>query len=210
MLIPEVLLLVRLISANPQPQPLSRGVSTVVLASHSFSMNDRYDNSFVNEVFKDNILLTLNFMSDVVKSKAEINWDKVTAPSNYQFSLTPGQGFAFHDKELPQYSQSVVKTTNAHFDSTEGFKSDGNLVGDGVCHLASLMYWTAKDAGLTAIAPKNHNFAKINDVPQEYGVAIYSPTPEENLYIINNLEKTINFNFNYDGQNLTVSVTEEN
>ncbi len=149
-------------------------------------------------------------MSGVVKSKNDINWNIVLGPLDYEFSLAPGQEFAFHDKELPQYSQNVVKTTNAHFDSTEGFISDGDLVGDGVCHLASFIYWTAKDAGLTAVAPSNHNFAKINDVPKKYGVAIYSPSPEGNLYIINNLGKTVDFNFRYDGQTLTTTIAEKN
>jgi vancomycin resistance protein YoaR len=92
--------------------------------------------------------------------------------------------------------------------SDEGFKYDGDVTGDGVCHFASLIYWTAKDAGLTAYAPSNHNFAKINDVPREYGVAIMAPSPLGNLYIIDNQDKPVTFVFDYDGTNLSVSATE--
>jgi hypothetical protein len=190
-------------------KPQVQGVSSVVLASHSFSLEDRYDNTFVNDVFKDNILLTMAYMDGSVKDKADISWNQVESPFSYEFTLEPGQEFAFHDSTLPNYSKNVVKTTGAHFNWDEGFKYDGDLTGDGVCHLASLIYWTAKDAGLSAYAPSNHNFAKINDVPKEYGVAILSPSPLGNLYITDSLDKPINFVFNYDGTNLSVAITEQ-
>ncbi|HKC05172.1 MAG TPA: VanW family protein, partial [Patescibacteria group bacterium] len=82
-------------------------------------------------------------------------------------------------------------------------------VGDGVCHLASLISWAAKDAGLDVYVPARHDFAKINDVPKEYGVSINSNKPYGNLYITNNFDKPVTFNFNYDGTNLTVSVSKE-
>lgn len=192
-------------SAKPQIQ----GTSSVVLATHSFSLEDRYNNTFVNDVFKDNILLTLAYMDGSVNDKASISWNKVESPFTYEFTLNPGEEFAFHNGTLPEYSKNVVKTTGLMFNSQEGFKYDGDLVGDGVCHLASLIYWAAKDAGLSAYAPSNHNFAKINDVPKEYGVAILSPSPLGNLYITDNLEKPVNFVFTYDGTNLSVSVTEQ-
>lgn len=197
-----VLLLVHLAVDQPRPEV----ASGVVLASHSFSLEDRYNNSFVNGVFKDNILLTLNYMDGAIKDKSGINWDDVEKPLQYSFTLDPGQEFAFHGATLPEYSQNIAKTTNAHFNWDEGFKSDGDFTGDGVCHLASLIYWTAKDAGLTTYAPSNHNFAKIPDVPKEDGVAIMSPNPLGNLYIVNNLDKPVVFYFNYDGTNLSVSV----
>jgi hypothetical protein len=192
---------------NPA-KPQVQGSSSVVLSTHSFSLEDRYDNTFVNDVFKDNILLTLAYMDGAVKGNADISWNKVESPFTYEFTLNPGEEFAFHDGTLPDYSKNVVKTTGVMFNSQEGFKYDGDLVGDGVCHLASLIYWAAKDAGLSAYAPSNHNFAKINDVPEEYGVAIMAPSPLGNLYITDSLDKPINFTFNYDGTNLSVSVTE--
>jgi hypothetical protein len=201
--------LVAIVSIVTKPAVMAVSVVPIsILASHSFSLEDRYDNKFVNDVFKDNILLTLNYMSGFVKSKADIDWNKVESPFQYKFTLEPGQEFAFHDQALPDYSKNIIQTTNAHFNWNEGFKYDGDLTGDGVCHLASLIYWTAHDAGLTTYAPSNHNFAVIPDVPKEYGVAIQSPMPSGNLYIINNFDKPVTFIFDYDGEKLKVSVTE--
>ena len=182
-MLPELLLLFHLAATQPQ----NKADSNVVLASHTISMEDRYNNKFVNDVFKYNILLAVKYMGN-----------KIT--------LTPGQVFAFHDSILPSYKANLAKTTNAHFNSAEGFKYDGDLVGDGVCHLASLMYWTALDAGLTSYAPSNHNFAKINDIDPKYGVAIQAPMPMGNLYITNNLDKPVTFEFDYDGTNLTLKI----
>ena len=190
-------------------QPKVLGASSALLASHSFSLENRWDNSqFVNDVFKDNILLTLHYMDNQISDKSQIDWEKINQPLKTGFTLKPGEKFAFHEKTLPDYSDNLVKTTNAHFIGSEGFRNSGNLIGDGVCHLASLMYWVASDAGLTTYNPSDHNFAKINEVPKEYGSGILSPNPLGNLYIVNNLEKPITFTFNFDGQNLTVAVIE--
>jgi hypothetical protein len=77
------------------------------------------------------------------------------------------------------------------------------------------MYWVAKDAGLEAVSPVNHNFANVPEVPREYGVSI-SFRPNEtyrsalqNLYITNNKEVPISFVFEYDGENLKISVKED-
>lgn len=177
-------------------------------------MEKRYDNEFVNGVFRDNILLAIHYMNGEVKAKDQISWDNINKPFNQEFTLQPGEEFAFHDQVLPQYDKNVVKTTNAHFNYSDGFKSDGYLMGDGVCHLASFMYWVAKDAGLEAVSLVRHDFAKINEVPREYGVSIkYMPgaldnSGRQNLYITNNQDKPITFRFNYDGVNLTVSITK--
>jgi hypothetical protein len=208
----NTILALMILVSNPAPTTL--GVSNVELASHTFSLENRYANEYVNGVFKDNILLTLKYMNGEVKSKADISWSEIEEPFNYSFTLLPGQEFTFHDQILPEYKGNVVKTTNAHFNYTDGFKSDGYLTGDGVCHLASLIYWTARDAGLTAAAPTNHNFAKINEVPKEYGVAIYflpgafETSARQNLYITNNLDKPVTFNFSYNGESLTVSISD--
>jgi hypothetical protein len=186
----------------------------VEIATKTISLDDRYKDKFVNNVFKDNILLTLNYMTGNVRSKTDIVWSDIERPKNFVLNLKPGESFAFHDQILPEFIKSTFKTTNAHFNFSDGFKSDGYLMGDGVCHLASLIYWAAKDAGLTTIAPTNHDFAKINEVPKEYGVAIYSVpnnnnlSARQNLYITNNLQKNINFIFKYDGVKLTLSITK--
>lgn len=203
-MLPEVLLLIHLAIYKPQIE----AASGVVLVTRSLPMTDRYNNSFVNDVFKDNILLAMNYLDGAVKSKNDVNWDNIEHPFQYKFTLNPGQEFAFHDGILPQYNKDVVKTTNSHFNWSEGYKSDGFLTGDGVCHLASLIYWAAKDAGLDSYAPSNHNFAKINDIPKEYGVAIMAPSPLGNLYITNTKDKPVTFVFGYDGENLTLSLTE--
>jgi hypothetical protein len=203
-MLPEILLLVHLAINKPQIE----AASSVVLATKSLSMTDRYDNIFVNDVFKDNILLAMNYLDGAVKSKNDVDWNNIEKPFHYEFTLEPGQEFAFHSGILPEYSKNVVKTMNTHFMWSEGYKSDGFLTGDGVCHLASLIYWAAKDASLSAYAPSNHNFATINDIPKEYGVAIMSPSPLGNLYVTNNKDKPVTFVFNYDGTNLTVGITE--
>lgn len=203
-MLPELVLLAHLILVSPQ----IRGTSSVALASHSMSLENRYGNDFVNGVFKDNILLALNYTSGAVKDKEDVNWDEVRKPFHFDLSLNPGEGFAFDDKILPEYKDKITKTTNSHFVSYEGYKSDGWLIGDGVCHLASLIHWVAIDAGLTSISLRNHDFANIPEVPKEYGVSIMSSDANQNLYIINNLDKPVIFSFDWDGTNLTVSVTK--
>jgi len=190
------------------------GYST--LSSKSISLEERYPNKFVNDVFKDNILLTLNYMDGTVKNKSEIVWENIEKPRDYKFDLNPGESFAFHSQILDKFNKNVVKTTNARFNYQDGFKSDGYLMGDGVCHLASILYWAAKDAGLTAYDPSNHNFAVINEVPKEYGVSIFylpggfDKSARQNLYITNNLDARVSFVFNYDGEILSVNITKAN
>ncbi len=189
---------------NPAPKQ-------VVLAQHSMSLQDRYPDQSVNEVFKDNILLSIAYLDGRVKDPKTISWGELNKPFTYEFSLEPKQTFAFHNDVLSEYSGKVAKTTNAHFNSEEGFKSDGYLVGDGVCHLASLLYWVSKDGKLQALAPTNHDFHVIPDIPKDYGVAIYdmpgqSGSASQNLYITNTLDKPIIFHFAFDGQTLKVTL----
>lgn len=205
-MLPAIMLVLALIS------PLSQGLDSVVLASHSISLYERAGSEFVNGVFRDNILLTVSYMGEKVDSPDDISWEEVNRPFKYEFVLEPGQVFAFHDQVFPKYAGKVVKTTNAHFNYQDGFKSDGYLMGDGVCHLASLIYWVAQDAHLLAEAPTNHNFADIPEVPKEYGVSIFAvpnrPTSSslQNLYITNNLTEDVRFIFEYENGVLTVSI----
>lgn len=191
------------------------GDSSVVLASKSISLENRYANAYVNGVFKDNILLTLHYLSGTVKGRNDIVWDEVVKPKKYEFTLEPGETFAFHDTVLPEYKDKVVKTTNAHFNFTDGFLSDGWLYGDGVCHLASLIHWAALDAGLESISLASHDFARIPEIGREYGVSIkYMPgesanSARQNLYITNNQDAPVTFLFNYDGTNLEVKAVKE-
>src|SRR3989344_2594939 len=189
---------------------------TKTLAAHEFSLGNRYNDPFVNGVFKDNILLAVNYATKEEIVVKDIDWEEINAPFKQEMTLEPGQTFAFHSDVLPEYSGKVTKTLNARFTAQDGFKSDGYLYGDGVCHLASLLYWVAKDANLETKAPTRHDFAIVPDVPREFGVSIYdnsftqsSSDKLQNLYIKNNRDKTVVFEFKYDGETLTVSAKEK-
>lgn len=191
------------------------GTSREELSRRTFSVENRYDNEFVKSVFKDNILLNLHYLAGTVTNKEDIVWAEVQKPFLYEFTLNPGEGFAYHDQILPQYKEKIVKTTNSHFNFTDGYRSSGFLYGDGVCHLASLIHWAALDADLESVSLASHDFARINEVPKEFGVSIkYMPgnfanSSRQNLYIVNQKDVPITFVFNYDGTNLTVSVMKE-
>lgn len=203
----ETILFLYFLLAKPA-QPSVLGASSVALSSHTISMNDRYDVPSVNTVFKDNILLAMAYMDGNVTAKTNLDWNKVEEPFHYEFTLKPGEEFAFHDNTLPAYTNNIVKTSGSHYVSFEGYKGDGWIVGDGVCHLASLINWSAQDAGLDVYVPTLHSFAKINDIPAQYGVSINSGKAYGNLYITNNKDVPVTFAFDYDGNNLTSSVLE--
>lgn len=186
--------------------------SSIELASREMSMNDRYPVASVSQIFKDNILLNIAYLDGRVKDAKQIDWSKVTQSFHSEFTLKPNEVFAYHNGVLPQYKGKVVLTTNSVFNKQDGYKSDGYLYGDGVCQLASLLNWAAKDAKLDVYAPANHDFAKIPEVPKAYGVAIYfdpndpSHSANRNLYITNNQDKPVTFAFDFDGEILKISV----
>lgn len=185
------------------------------LASEQISLENRYEDTFVNSVFKDNILLNMAYLSGKVTKKEDINWNEVRKPFEYKFTLMPEKTFAFHEDVLEQYKSSLVKTTNARFNFDDGFKSDGYLMGDGVCHLASLMYLSVKKAGLDAYAPTNHDFAVIPEIDKEYGVSIYKMPGDydagvrQNLYVTNNRKKPVVFAFVYENSQLKLTIYEQ-
>lgn len=187
-----------------------------LMAQEEMSLETRYENKFVNNVFKDNILLNIAYLGGKVSSPKDIKWDEITKPFQYEFKLEPNKTFAFHGDVEDKYKDSLVKTTNAHFNAGDGFKTDGYLFGDGVCHLASLIYWVAKNAGLETEAPTNHDFANIPGIPREFGVSIYNNPGSkgsntlQNLYITNNQAKPIAFKFEYNDNKLKVSVVQLN
>lgn len=199
-------------SALPRIPFVQAQAQTQLLAQQGMSLDDRYPIPSVNSVFKDNILLTLNYLTGNVKNSSDINWDSVRKSATYEFTLQPGQVFAFHDDVLPQFAGKSIITTNANFGESEGFEYDGDLYGDGVCHLASLMNWVARDAGLEVVAPTRHDFAKIPEIDPKYGTAIYyaagdtSANEAQNLYIENTLNKPVQFVFTYENDNLTLSI----
>ncbi|MBI1982553.1 MAG: VanW family protein [Candidatus Levybacteria bacterium] len=95
------------------------------------------------------------------------------------------------------------------------FRFSGLLYGDGVCHLASLINWVAKDAGLEVQAPVSHDFREIPEIPKEFGTSIYfypgqkATNAQQNLYITNNLKNPVAFKVHYDGEKLKIEVFEE-
>lgn len=183
------------------------GITTPkTLSNVSYSLSNRYSDAFVNDVFSDNILLTISYLGGKVRKGDTINWETVEADQEVKFALKPGDTFAFHDAVLEKYKGKVAVTTNAHFNSYEGFKSDGWLIGDGVCHLASFMYVAAKEAGLEVEAPTSHDFAGIPNIEKKDGVSIYSENTLQNLYITNNMSKVITFTFVHKGKTLTIQV----
>ncbi|OGE27411.1 hypothetical protein A2867_02500 [Candidatus Daviesbacteria bacterium RIFCSPHIGHO2_01_FULL_40_11] len=187
-----------------------------LLAHREMSLDNRYENKFVNDVFKNNILLNLAHMNGRVSKASDIKWDEIAKPFQYEFKLDPNKTFTFHEDVKATYRETLAKTTNAHFNAQEGFKTDGYLFGDGICHLASLINWVAKEAGLSVEALTNHDFANIPDIPKEFGVSIYNipgslgSNELQNLYITNNKAKPISFKFEYLDNKLKVSVVELN
>jgi hypothetical protein len=183
----------------------------VLLSSVSLSLKDRNNNSLVNEVAKRNILLCLAYMNGSVNKAGEINWNVVESPFQGSFTLQPKEVFAFHDQVLPQFAPVAV-TTKSNFSFEQGYQYDGHYYGAGVCDLASLICWAAKTAGLDkTYAPTKHT-KPIPGVPKEYAVAIYYDlgNPYQNLYIPNSLDNPVVFNFNYDGETLTVDIVKKN
>lgn len=195
------------------PKPEVKRPETV-LAKRSFSMEKRYGNEFVNNVFKDNILLNAAYIAGNMKVSASPDWKTIEKPFTGSIVLKPNETFAYHKDVLPEYKGKPVKALDLHFGADQGFKSDGYLMGDGVCHLASLINWAARDAKLDVVSPTNHDFATIAQVPREYGVAIYNMpgneagNAQQNLYVTNTTDKPIAFKFSFDGENLAVSVVE--
>lgn len=215
-MIPNTILIISAFSAVTFGQITPAVSLTRILATHEISLEERYPVKSVSNIFRDNILLNLAYLRGDVISDKNVNWDKIRQPFEYEFRLEPNQTFAFHDDVLDKYKDMLVKTTNAHFSFQEGFKSDGYLFGDGVCHLASLINWVAQDAFLDSYAPTNHDFMKIPEINRQFGVSIYSnpiakgSSQMQNLYVTNNKDKAISFKFEYNGEKLKASVFEEN
>lgn len=186
-----------------------------LLASHQISLDNRYQDKWVNGIFKDNILLNLAYLRGIKSINNQPDWNKTSQNFDYEFTIDPGQSFAFHDNIFPQYQGKVKMTTNSHFSLSEGYKFSGLLYGDGVCHLASLINWTAQDAGLQVLRPTSHDFADIPQIPKKYGTAIYfQPGSEtsnqlQNLYITNEFNTPVKFKFNYQNGELKTEVFQK-
>lgn len=218
---------------TPAPPVKEAGVSAVprehftlskkeVLGQKFLDLSNRYPDAFVNEVFSDNIILNLHFIKgdvDSIKTAesrfglVNIDWEKARAPFLLSFNITSGQTFVFHDSLLPQFKDKDVKIGGSHYSIAEGYKSDGYLAGDGVCHLASLFNWAAREAGLDVLTKVNHDFATIADVPKEFGVSIYSipnsgyTSEAQNLYITNTFSFPVTFMIKVENGLVGITIT---
>lgn len=202
-------------TSMPATDAAHSGVQEKLLAKQEMSLENRHAAPSVNSVFSDNILLTIWYMSGKVKKSSDIRWDEIRKPFTYTMVLKPGETFAFHDDVLPEYKDSVVKTTNSHFGPEQGFLTDGYLYGDGVCHLASVMNWAATSAGLKVDARVRHDFALVPGIARQYGTSIYDTTGAshndqmQNLYITNNQETDVYIEFISSGKNLAVKILKK-
>lgn len=216
------------------------------LSSESLDLSTRYPDTWVNEVFSDNILLNLHYfhaslgeagkvgrsskmeewaslkgdVENLKDEKGNIDWEKVRAPFDFSLALEPGQTFAYHRNLLPEFKDKKalpasrqVLIGESRFWYDEGYKSDGYLVADGVCHLASLFNWVASEAGLNVLAKVNHDFLPVPGVPQEFGTSIfYAPdggqnSADQNLYITNNFSYPVEFEISADGEKIGITIT---
>mgnify|MGYP004417309561 CR=1 FL=1 len=199
-------------SSVPQATAIKEQSHQQLLSKDEMSLQNRYSNAYINDVFKDNILLNLAYLSGRVENASQINWDDVRTPSTYEFTLQPGEVFAYHDDVLPEFEGRIAKIGGSHFGAIDGYRSSGALYGDGVCHFATLINWAARDAGLKVVAPTNHNFAVVPGIDPMYGTSIYydpnQPTVSQmqNLYVENNLDVPVTFVFNNKGDALEVSI----
>lgn len=187
-----------------------------VLSSRTLSLSNRHANSNINQIFKKNILLNLAYLEGSATKNSPINWQEVVQPQSFRVSLNPGETFAYHDHVLDEYKSSLALTTNTHFNASDGYLNSGFLFGDGVCHLASILNWAAQDAGLDVEVTKAHSIAPIPDIPDKYGVSIYTIESDpnsgtkNNMYITNNQAETVIFEFTYDEQDqVTVRVIKQ-
>ncbi len=190
--------------------------ATQTLSDHEIRLDQRVEGGgFMSDTMADNILLNLAYLNHESIDPKNVDWSKVRANRTVSFKLQPNQTFAFQEDVLPEYEGKVALTTNAHFSFNEGFKFDGYLVGDGVCHLASLINWVAKDANLAVVALTNHDFMPIPGIDRQYGTAIYfqpgtkESNARQNLYITNTLDHPVEFDFIIDGAKLEAKAIEQ-
>jgi len=175
-----------------------------VLAEHVLDLNERLPNSeFGNEVFKYNILLALKY----IEGNPELDEPFIT-----EVELEPGEIFAFQENLLPEFEDKIVKTGWTKYIAQEGYKPLAGLYGNGVCHLASLINWTATDAGLEVTALANHDFWPVPGVPKEYGTSIRYlagggwKTENQNLYIENSFDQPVKLVFNSTADQVELKV----
>lgn len=190
-----------------------------VLVEKSLNLDNRQPDPWVNEVFADNIVLTLRYLAsqgDTLQGRPanERDFKKIRESFEISFTLQPGETFAFQGDVLPEFKDKVIKTTNGKFNYEQGFRSSGYLMGDGVCHLASFINQAAREAGFEVVAPVNHNFAHIEDIPREFGTSIYympgnhNLNAQQNLYVTNTLGGEVTFTFEVEQDKIDLKISK--
>jgi len=175
-----------------------------ILAEHTLNLEERLpDSEFGNEVFKYNILLALKY----IEGDPDLG-----EPFIAEVELQPGEIFAFQENLLPEFENKTVKTGWTKYIAQEGYKPLSGLYGNGVCHLASLINWTASDAGLKVTALANHNFWPVPGVPKEYGTSIRYladggwKTKNQNLYLENPFDYSVKLIFKASDEEVDLKV----
>ncbi|KKP59325.1 MAG: hypothetical protein UR52_C0008G0035 [Candidatus Gottesmanbacteria bacterium GW2011_GWA1_34_13] len=164
-----------------------------ILAQRQLDLTTRYPEKSVNSVFADNIILSLHYLKNDV-DPLPLDWNKIKQPFSVSFTLKPNETFVFHNNVLPEFKNPTV-SMNSKYYIDEGYLSVGGLGGNGVCHLASLINWVAYAANLEVLSKVNHDFAPVMGVPKKFGTAIYSYSPDQNLYVKNNQTFPVTFEF---------------
>ena len=209
----------------PVPNQIVRQEDTLqeaeVLVEKTLSLDNRLPNKAGARVFADNILLNLHYIKEDVDSfkndkekngPANIDWEKIREPFEVSFILKSGEFFAFHKNILEEYKEKPGIVIKSHFSFEDGYKALGGLYGNGVCHFASLINWAASEAGLEVMAPVNHDFYPVPEVPREYGTSIlYWPdngrnTQKQNLYLSNTFDSSLVFIFKANEREVSLKI----
>lgn len=194
-------------TVSAQPASLIGSVFVVeqkeVLSSRTLDLKTRLPNDYGASVFADNILLALHYLKNDV---GQVDWNKIREPFIVEFTLKPGETFAFHENVLPEFKNPTI-VLKSKFYMDEGYLSLNGLGGNGVCHLASLINWTAAGAKLEVVSLVNHDFYPVPGVPRENGTSIFSSDPRQNLYIKNNQTDPVTFKFAADKEKVKLEIT---
>lgn len=196
-----------LISPIPQYEVLKHGVNqeeSRVLAVQVLDLSERDEGQFINQVYKDNILLAFSFLTLQ-------EWNSSYTSGKTGFILQPGEVFCFHENISGEFKGKEVKTMGTKFQAQEGYRSSGWVYGDGVCHLASLIHWTAVEAGLEITARVKHNFRPIPGIPEKYWTSIRycssgCNSQSQNLYVTNTHDFPVEFKFSIEGEKLELEI----
>jgi hypothetical protein len=166
--------------AAPQKEVLAEGV---------LDLSSRNPNKSINEGFKENILVNLDYL---YKDR-----DKLI--------LQPGEVFAFHKNIHADFKDAKVVTQESEYRASDGYKLVAGLYGNGVCHLATLMNYVASQAGFEVTAMVSHDFAPVPGIDRKYGTSIkFYPniggtSERQNLYIKNTKDCPVEFKFSQEG-----------